>query len=194
MKISKIAPLCKQRKKIELLDMPDGCQWLSDGQAMYPLYDLPRLDKDTIIPVLSITDKEAEKLKVEHTTFFGSIPANDSFPDEHELSARIITFVYGGTAYEVFCDNASSKAIFIQSKYLAPLRDGADEPELFLRRAGSHEIVAAKKGFLLTAMIVPDRLCNVEDFTRRISDLSYICQNTAEPVIKVDRETGEIIE
>ena len=47
MKIKKIIDLCKKRGIFRLY-AGESVQWISDGCALYPLYNLPEFDEETL--------------------------------------------------------------------------------------------------------------------------------------------------
>ena len=47
MKIKKLIDLCKKRGCFYLFE-DERVQWLSDGVALYPLYNVPEFDEETL--------------------------------------------------------------------------------------------------------------------------------------------------
>lgn len=58
MEIKKIINFCKKRGVLYLFD-GDGCQWISDGIAVYPLFNLPIFDEESILKAYDISGKKA---------------------------------------------------------------------------------------------------------------------------------------
>ena len=82
MKIKKAFDICKKSKVICLFT--DGTtQYLSDGNAVYPLAALPELDEDYICQLYDINDSQREKI---HFKINEPLPYeycfDDAIPDE----------------------------------------------------------------------------------------------------------------
>ena len=63
MKIKKLIDLCKKRGCFYLFE-DERVQWLSDGVALYPLYNVPEFDEETLCRTFDITEKQQEKIPV----------------------------------------------------------------------------------------------------------------------------------
>lgn len=190
MKIKSIAGLMKARKQIVLLNDEHGCQWISDGRACYPLYGMPELDKENILTVMDIPEKDREKYTVRHENTPIKFNFGDSDDTERELLPQLLTIGYGGSVY--IPARTSLGLQFIDPDYLKPL---SDKPfELYERESINGEIyIAIKSGFVLQAVIIPAEV-NREDIAERLLALySELRQSITRPV-KVDEDTGEVVE
>lgn len=201
MKISKIASLCKKRKLIFLMDDEyGGVQWLGDGVAAYPLYGMPELDAETICPVLSISEKEAEHIHIQHISFPTEISTKDSDSTEICMEDRLLTINTGLGLLAAYRANESTIE-FVDTKYITPLLDGQDYPEIFLRRTSSGEhYFAAKHGLMLAAVIMPTDALSKE-LVDKVDTFSSIAKDqllnknskTIAQIPITDPDTGEIV-
>ena len=65
MKIRKIIDICKRSGHIFLFDT-EREQWISDGCAVFPMFNLPRFDENSLYKTYDITDKQANKIIFRH--------------------------------------------------------------------------------------------------------------------------------
>lgn len=154
MKISKIAPLCKRAKRILLLDAEDGTQWAGDGTAAYPLLFMPRLNAETVIPAMSFTEGEGEKLLVRHEQMPDRFETEDLITDEEDMGPALLVFEYYGRLMEAY-DIGEAGIIFVPSEYLKPVRSCYDDVSLFIRGKRNNRYVAVKAGMMLMGIIIP---------------------------------------
>ena len=57
MKIKKLARLCSARKRIQLFD-GETVKYIGDGSAVYPVWGMPELDKESLMVVFDIPEKK----------------------------------------------------------------------------------------------------------------------------------------
>lgn len=199
MKISKIARLCKQAGHIWLSTYYKNTeampyQWLSDGAAFYPLFNMPQLDAETVIPALSFTNKEAEKMLVEHTEFPGMFDWADCRESDIALGDPVLCWEDEKTDAIIETYNAPGiGAVMIQRKYIQPLRADSDFLKLYLR-GGRNGYVIVKQGLLLSAIILTFRP-DLERTVKQIEDFTALVKQTSpESVHRVDPMTGELFD
>ena len=63
MKIKSIAAICKKNKNIAIFERysDDGdilTQYISDGSAVYPVVGLPQLDKESLLTIFDVPEKD----------------------------------------------------------------------------------------------------------------------------------------
>ena len=199
MKISKIARLCKQSGRIWLSTYYKNTEampyrWLSDGSAFYPLFNMPHLDTETVIPALSFTDKEAKKMLIEHTEFPSILDRSDWHESDIALGDPVFCWEDKDTDAIIEAYNAPGiGAVMIPRKYIQPLRADSDFPKLYLR-GGRNGYVIVKQGLLLSAIILAFRP-DPERTVRRIEDFAALVKQTyPESVHRVDPMTGELFD
>lgn len=62
MKIKKAFDICKKNKSIYISMTSEGEQWLSDGNAVYPIFELPLLNENYICKLYDINDAQRDKI------------------------------------------------------------------------------------------------------------------------------------
>lgn len=77
MKVKKAVDICKKRNRIDLYDSDDG-QWLSDGLAVYPLFELPEFTEETICLAYDIDIKKAASMQIHR---YAELPEGMNFED-----------------------------------------------------------------------------------------------------------------
>lgn len=77
MKIRKIIDICKRSGHIFLFDT-EREQWISDGCAVFPMFNLPRFDENSLYKTYDITDKQANKIIFHHEA---ELPVSYNFND-----------------------------------------------------------------------------------------------------------------
>lgn len=186
--IKKIAALCKSVKGVTLFDdVENGIQWITDGYAVYPLYDMPRMDEKTILAVLDVPGDKRGEFRVRSMKLPTNLNFNDD--DEHErmLPEMDIGIVFRNM--KIIPARTSRGLWFFSQKYLEPLND-LDGFEIYERKDKDGKIYfAVKTGFMLQAIIIP-MLPEPEVLAGRLRRLADELETTLHGV---DPETGEVI-
>jgi len=156
MKISAIQQICKGAKRIELFSAPQSSvQWISDGGAFYPLYNLPEMEEENVFALFDIPEKKQDKISFEHKH---QLPQFISFADtaksENALEFGNISIYARGRVLRPL--KTSLGIIYINEKYLRPFADAENGVQLYERYTPGGEVyIAVKEGFLLTGIILP---------------------------------------
>jgi hypothetical protein len=168
MKLKQIEKLCKSAGRILLFDEQpteevDGVrleprQWMSDGEAVYPLDGVPYLDQDAVHAIFDIDAKKADKLHVQHRQ---ELPTKLDFGDFHESDTRLEPVQFkmsiGSDELTLFRDTDGG-LIVIKADYRKPL-DNWKECECFKRMsAEGNAFVAVMSGCVLRAIISTYRI------------------------------------
>ena len=169
----KIISLCKKSGVLHLFDS-DGVQWISDGAAIYPLFDLPWFDEETLCKAYDIPEKTAEKMLIKHDN---SLP---SFLNVADTTPEEMPCEYGEAIFERAIPITTSHGMeFIDKKYLSPFADA--DPDLLgiFERTGENgqTVFAVKQGFCLVGFIMPYDCIN-EKFVNRLKDICRQCEIT----------------
>ena len=61
MKIKRVESILKARKTIITYHTADKCQWIGDGSAFYPIYNLPPLTEENIFVMFDIAESKRDK-------------------------------------------------------------------------------------------------------------------------------------
>lgn len=182
MKLSKIGALCKAYKRFVVYNVGLGKQWVSDGYAAYPLYDLPPLSSESVLTIFDVPDDKRGKM------FFDEkegeplgLDFSDYVTDEVELRPCSIGIIWHGAVYLPF--KSREGVLFVDKKYLSPFEE---IPVLYERwTPGGAPYIVAKRGMLIEGIITPAGIatCELADLLCEIGEL------TAE--VAVDNAPGE---
>lgn len=177
MKIKKIIDLCK-RAGVVLLCEAQEAQWISDGAAAYPLYNMPQLGQGSICAMYDIKSSKAEKMQWRFSDAppgAGVYDIRDIIDNERECTVPSMAVRYGGGKVMIPMETATGVE-WINAAYLAPL----DEDGLTIwerRTTDGRPYFAAKNGLELHAIILPLDVIDanmVEDLHR----LAAMCKLT----------------
>lgn len=159
MKIKSIAAICKKNKNIAIFERysDDGdilTRYIGDGSAVYPVVGLPQLDKESLLTIFDVPEKDRDNYFVKTL----GVPAGISFEDTDETERHVeregISIIYSGRTLKPI--RTTRGLVFIESRYLSPVADVLDVLELYERRtAEGAPYIVAKAGFLLQAVIMP---------------------------------------
>lgn len=162
MKIKSIAAICKKNKNIAIFERysDDGdilTQYIGDGSAVYPVVGLPQLDKESLLTIFDVPEKDRDNYFVKTL----GVPAGISFEDTDETERHVeregISIIYSGRTLKPI--RTTRGLVFIESRYLSPVADVLDVLELYERRtAEGAPYIVAKAGFLLQAVIIPHQI------------------------------------
>ena len=191
MKIKSIAAICKKNKNIAIFERysDDGdilTQYIGDGSAVYPVVGLPQLDKESLLTIFDVPEKDRDNYFVKTL----GVPAGISFEDTDETERHVeregISIIYSGRTLKPI--RTTRGLVFIESRYLSPVADVLDVLELYERRTtdGAPYIVA-KAGFLLQAVIMPYDVIN-QQFVESLQDLTRECEFALSISIHAPRE------
>ena len=171
MEIKKIINLCKKSGQLRLYE-GEGKQWISDGYALFPLFDLPYFDEANICKAYDISTKKAEKM---HISCDLNLPTSYDYSDdaENEQQCERGAPLFGG----LIPITTAHGLEFIQSKYLSPF-SGSDDKMLYIferttSTGGSY--FAIKDGFMLVGIVLPYDCIN-ESFVNRVKTIYEQCE------------------
>lgn len=187
-------------------------QYIGDGSAVYPVVGLPQLDKESLLTIFDVPEKDRDNYFVKTL----GVPAGISFEDTDETERHVeregISIIYSGRTLKPI--RTTRGLVFIESRYLSPVADVLDVLELYERRtAEGTPYIVAKAGFLLQAVIMPYDVIN-QQFVESLQDLTRECEFSlsekerrereardrftfTEPEqcsLNVDPDTGEVVE
>ncbi len=178
MKVKKAIDLFKKHGSIHIHDGPDF-QWITDGSAIYPLFELPDFTEETICIAYDIDFKKSAKMNIKrYPDLPESINLEDSIKEEKEVEEYTkFSLIYGGRCLKAFV--AENGIVFIDSAYLAPLSDISYENIRYFERTSTQgtTYIAVKNGLELVAAIFPVKV--IEDtFVAEINTFAQLCENT----------------
>ena len=88
MKIKSLAAICKRRKNIVLFHDGSDQQYISDGNAVYPVFGLPELNTDYVLTIFDVPEKDRDKYITRETTLPDWINLSDD-----DYSERAVIFI-----------------------------------------------------------------------------------------------------
>lgn len=175
MKIRKIIDICKKNGNIIIFESGKE-QWISDGAAVFPMFNLPQFDEDSLCRTYDITDKQAAKIHFRHEyTMPAAYDFKDCTEDENVVMRGPMCLSDAGRGIIPYM--TSQGVAFIDAKYLQPLSDIEDSMlNLYERHTKSGQIYfAAKSGFMLVGIILPVDAIN-DQFVERLKQLTQQCE------------------
>lgn len=191
MKTRKIIDICKRSGHIFLFDT-EREQWISDGCAVFPMFNLPRFDENSLYKTYDITDKQANKIIFRHEAELpSSYNFNDVAPGENIVERGPVCITDAGRSLIPYA--TSQGVVFIDAKYLQPLADiENDMLELYERKSKNGQIYfAAKTGFMLVGIILPVDVINVA-FVSRLKTLAVQCDIALFNMRSAEREKAKV--
>lgn len=213
MKIKNIAAICKKNKYAAIFERQTESggvyQYIGDGAAAYPVTGLPPLDKESLLTIFDVPEKQREDWFVNVAGIPSEINFEDIDANEKPVEREAISITYSGKTLKPL--QTRRGLVFIESRYLSPVSDVLDVLELYERftQSGTPYIVA-KAGFLLQAVIMPYDVIS-QQFVDNLKRLTKQCvisldlrerekaararQNEPEQYsLNIDPDTGEIVE
>lgn len=222
MKIKSIAAICKKNKNIAIFERysDDGdilTQYIGDGSAVYPVVGLPQLDKESLLTIFDVPEKDRDNYFVKTL----GVPVGISFEDTDETERHVeregISIIYSGRTLKPI--RTTRGLVFIESRYLSPVADVLDVLELYERRTaeGAPYIFALSDSSSLAvcfcSAITPYDVIN-QQFVESLQSLTRECEFSlsekerrereardrftfTEPEqcsLNVDPDTGEVVE
>ena len=159
MKIKQIESILKSKKTIIILNTP-SCQWLGDGSAFYPVYNLPKLTQENVFTIFDVPEDKWDKFSFKEL----DAPTYTNFDDDDENEqmldrSKFVDICAGGRRLEALV--TSDGISFIDTRYLKPFADIDDGCELYERIDKNGEpYIVAKTGFVIVGIIKPYDLIN----------------------------------
>lgn len=173
MKIKSIEQICKANKTIFLYSGRDERQWISNGEAYYPITKLPQLDEDIVFTIFDIPEEKREK----YIFGVGELPRTLCFLDEDVegkeklLGKTLGQIIENGKTLVAFI--SSRGAIYINSKYLKPFEGSSGLMLTERADTSGRPYIAIKDGMFLEGIILPEDIIDGVDgeFLKKIAEL-----------------------
>ena len=158
MKIKKLAQLCKKNKRViiyerEIAGTEQVQQLLSDGAAVYPVFGLPRLTKESLLTIFDVDQSEWDKWYVSVYDDPMEEYYLDAMDGEQQLERFYQPIVKDGKLIKSVMLNGQT--VFFNDAYLDPVRDEKDIMYYGRILNGRTPMIAVKSGLLLQATIMP---------------------------------------
>ncbi len=206
MKLKAIAAIFKRNKHLNILTLPSGAQWITNGVAMYSMSGMPELTPAMVLKIFDIPeDKQGE-----WTCEIKPMPENiceicneGFYTTKALLETKKGTIAWSGVTYSLFSNG--DDIIAIDEKYLKPLYDDMEYMQFYKRifSNGRDFAIVCRNALEIEAIIMPRMLG--EDMAKELLEIGMyynsakykaILENMNKPVspsIPVDPETGEVL-
>ena len=174
LQIKKIVALCKKRKLVTLYETKDEVQWLGDGIAIYPLYDMPCFTADLFCSLYDITDKQSEKIAFQISDMPSTVDVSDAVENETQCEVIDISIYFGGK--RLIPIKTSEGIVYIDKEHLAPIGDlEMDMVFFFERNTDGHRYIVVKCGFNVVAILVPQPVIT-EKFCETLKEIAELTE------------------
>lgn len=174
LQIKKIVALCKKRKLVTLYETKDEVQWLGDGIAIYPLYNMPYFTADLFCSLYDITDKQSEKIEFKTSEMPSTVDVSDAALNETQCEAIDISIYFGGK--RLIPIKTSEGIIYLDKEYLAPIGDLKMDMVFFFERVTEgHRYIVVKCGFNVVAIITPQPVIT-EKFCETLKEIATLTE------------------
>lgn len=174
MKIKAIAQLCKKAGMVYLYEDKNHLQWVGDGCAIYPLFDLPPMNKDSLFTIFNIPEKQRGKIIFDNGFTPTGVCLDDVAYGETMLCDGDMRIISGGRTLIPL--RTQMGLIFINEKYLSPVSDIPETMELFERvSADGRQYIAIKSGMYIYGVVLPVDVIN-DDFVKEMDSLTAQCR------------------
>lgn len=196
MKIKSIAAICKAEKTI-ITASGYSCQWIGNGKAFYPLYNLPPLSKDHIYTMFDVPDDKRDKFYFDNPPLPENISFENTASYECILARGSLSFSESGRTLLPL--KTSLGLVFVNERLLTPFADAADGYDLYERIDSTGKVyIAVKEGFILIGIIFPYDIITDEfiNSLRSLLTLAEISQENNSPArnaVQSNYEQEEIL-
>lgn len=175
MKIRKIIDICKQNKNIIIFHAGRE-QWISDGIAIFPMFNLPRFDENSLCKTYDITEKQKSNIRFRCEN---TLPAEIDFSDHSESEQLIVRgeLSLNDAGRSLTPYRTSQGILFMDGKYMLPLSDIEDGMlNIYERQMKNGQIYfAIKSVFLLVGIVIPIDVVN-DRFVKCLKSLAEQCE------------------
>ncbi len=188
MKIKQIEKILKSQKRI-IISEARGAQWLSDGVAVYPVYNLPKLTEENIFPLFDIPEEKRDKFYFKASSLPTFLNFEDSDENEQMIDRGDFSILVNGRILEPL--KTSRGIVFIKSRYLKPIDD--DEAGFVLYERISEygrPYIVVKRGFILQAVIYPENFID-DKFVESLETLLRLSREALSNEQQAEKDTDE---
>lgn len=206
MKLKAIAAIFKRNKRLNILVMPNGTQWITNGVALYSMSGMPELTPAMVLKIFDIPDDKQGEWTCEVKPMPESmceICTNGFYTTESLLEPKKSTIEYGGVTYLLLRN--SDDIIAIDEKYLKPIYDDMEYMQFYKREFPNKcgFAIVCQNALELEAVIMPILLA--EEMAKELLEIGMyynsaqykairenMCKTSFQS-IPVDTETGEVM-
>ena len=181
MSLKHIEQILKSNKTINIINLPDGGQWLSNGYACYPVKDLPKLTENNFLTILNVDAGKRDKFCIiERESSWYGVSFLDTTPDEELIDSEFLTVIYRDTAFRTF--EGAGGLLFVAERYFKPFNDEDAEYTFYERFSAKTKIsyIAVKKGMFLDGIILPTVFRNDTEIVRMLEEMAVLSRQAYE--------------
>lgn len=158
MRIKKIAAQCKAQGNAILWDVTDSDgvikQWINTAAAAYPVDGMPYLREDHLPALLSLSNKDIEKMRIEAAAPPDTIDLRDSV--EKEAIAEPAEFNILHLSRELMPVRVYDETYFVDAELLEPITAEYKDTEMWQRRTkDGTPYFAVKAGLMCVGIVMP---------------------------------------
>lgn len=201
MKLKSIVAICKSLKTAEVYTVPNTEeQWIGAGKAIYQINNLPELDRESLLTIFDVPEKEKEKWFIDFWT--DSNPKGMSLKDMVAEEYQVETLEVNISCMEksLVPIKVHKGIVFIDQKLLSPLIDIRPLTLYERKTAGGNVYIAAKAGMMLKAVIIPTDIIS-KNLVDDMKTIAHYCDLMLEEKkinenlgqMQIDADTGEVI-
>lgn len=187
MKIKKLAAICKKKKRAVIYEryLEGGLvqQYISDECAMYPIFGLPRLSKESLLTIFDVKEAEWDKWHVSVYEDPAEVMTSDTFTPEQPLERFYQPIVHNGKVLKsVMLDG---ETVFFDDAYIGPVSDAKEIMYYGRRSRFGMPVIAVKSGMMLLATIAPFAIAD-DDWIEMMEEMLAGCTGGKRGVSGVD--------
>lgn len=177
MKIKKLAAICKKKKRAVIYErhLEGGLvqQYISDGYAMYPIFGLPRLSKESLLMIFDVKEDEWDKWHVSVREDPEEVMTSDTFTPEQPLERFYQPIVHNGRILKsVMLDG---ETVFFDDAYIGPASDAKEIMYYGRRSRFGMPVITVKSGLMLLATIEPVAIAD-DDWVEMMEEMLAGCR------------------
>ncbi len=195
MKLSAIKSLCMREDKIVLYTESNGkVTWIGTDETMYPTEGV-MIDENSIINLFDLSDKKAEKVKIE-TVFLSAgnltpyVGMDDALIQTEESRMNSWVAVYqNGSLHRAL--SFGGKLYMVDVNKLKPAIGDDDYLQFyFTRNSAGNPLIAVMDGLILSGIVWPDPSYLVQGVKKLLGQMNFLgCGEVLQ--ISVKQNTGE---
>lgn len=150
MKYSKIAGFIKHSCQLTIWDTPSE-QWISDGQAAYPLFSSPKMDEQQMLHRLELPE---DKISVRRGSPPEAVDLSNNTDDEELIGKTGPVILYRGELCRTYY--TSMGALAVPDRYIQVVEkdESRGEMMLYLRIFLNTPYIALHKGMYLYGIVL----------------------------------------
>ena len=153
MKIKKVVDICKDSNILVLIKQND-IQWMGSDHALYPLYDMPELDPESVLIAYDVPENKRKKMALRYKDAGELHLCLDDICQESRCEWMNIGVIADGA--ELLPVETATGMRYIDRSFALPLADAEEDIEIYERYTESGQLYFALKVGLIVKGIVTE--------------------------------------